>query len=268
LIFSKKKIENGFPRYTREDLPDHSLHRINTMASTGNPESENVEKVKDQEEAVLGLDDPGDVAGIETKDSEEPETKDSEEPETKDDDVVLKRLADAVGIKRLEEPLVLKTKTGESFEVTRRDALLSDLFKAVMEDDNATEIDVDLASDDLVRIVEYLKHHNGVTPEAPVKPKKGKLTEMKLWVKDEWDATYIDGVASESLRYLYDLARASNFVGVITLTKLCCLRISHVIRGIPVDLLAVALDPDQELPPLPPIVPKKNMAILTALGPW
>ena len=115
----------------------------------------------------------------------------------------------------------LKSKDGQIFEIEDKcldRAKFFENLKDIMNLNN--EINVDVDSTNLKRIIEYLKHYLNEEPEKIPKP----LTSSDLkQVLNEWDYTYISSV---SLGETIDLINAANYMGIEGLVHLCSSRIA------------------------------------------
>ena len=65
---------------------------------------------------------------------------------------------------------------------------------------------MDVSEAVLSKIVEYLKHHQGVDPGIPEKPLRSKI--MKEVCSQPWDAEFIDKIG-ESRQHLYEVILVS-----------------------------------------------------------
>lgn len=137
----------------------------------------------------------------------------------------------------------LKASDDTVFEVKRADVMLSGLLRTTLEqDENATEIEalrVDGATMSLV--VDYFKHHQGKAPRALQKPLSS--TTMSEVVTDPWDAEFIDAAGAESIKVVYNLMLAANYMDIPPLLNLCAAKVASLVKGQPVDEIAKILTP-------------------------
>jgi hypothetical protein len=83
----------------------------------------------------------------------------------------------------------------------------------------------------LDQIVEYMNYHKGNEPPIIEIPLKSDV--MSEVVSDQWDATFIDGVAGadNDLNKLYALVRGALLLHVQSLLHLGCAKIASYIKG-------------------------------------
>jgi len=138
--------------------------------------------------------------------------------------------------------LTLESKTGQKFQVKKKDALISVVVKTSLEQDaDSTEVPVpSVESATLELIIEYMGHHAGVEPELVEKPLRSK--KMRDVCKDPWDADYVDRI-SKNRQSLYDLILAANYMDVKSLLHLGCAKVAALIKGKPVESIRDVLDP-------------------------
>jgi hypothetical protein len=131
------------------------------------------------------------------------------------------------------EPIQLVSKDSKSFEIDRRCSFLSNLVKICLENDaHSTEVPImDVNSEILELVVEYMIHHKGVEPRAIDKPLRSKvMTEV---CEDSWDANFIDRVAGGNIQQLYELVLAANYMDIHSLMNLGCAKTATFIMGQP-----------------------------------
>eukprot|EP00310_Coccolithus_braarudii_P014736 CAMPEP_0183346514 /NCGR_PEP_ID=MMETSP0164_2-20130417/11613_1 /TAXON_ID=221442 /ORGANISM="Coccolithus pelagicus ssp braarudi, Strain PLY182g" /LENGTH=176 /DNA_ID=CAMNT_0025517799 /DNA_START=68 /DNA_END=598 /DNA_ORIENTATION=- len=139
--------------------------------------------------------------------------------------------------------LTLKSKDGQSFELERKNAFISKLVKTSLESDQSVD-DLDIPGvkgDVLKKIVEYMNHHKGTDPDPPEKPLRSK--SMKDVCKDQWDATFIDGIG-KNRQHLYDVILAANYMDIKSLLHLGCAKVASLIKGQPLEKIKTILDPE------------------------
>lgn len=160
------------------------------------------------------------------------ETKEVKVAETKNEEVkeAVFSLDEDVG----SEVIKLTSIDGVSFEVTKKEAIISQLMSTSLESDiTATEIPIPSMNGKILKfIVEYMKYHNGVPGEIIEKPLKSKI--MKENCKDPWDADYIDRIALVK-EELYDLILGANYMNIMCLLHLGCACVATMIRGQPLE---------------------------------
>ena len=148
-----------------------------------------------------------------------------------DADVKIQSLDDSPIV---EETVKLVSKDKQSFEVTKRQAFISNLVKTSCEGDReAKEIPLPgVAGNILALVVNYMKHHNGTEPAIIDKPLRSKI--MKDVVKNAWDAPFIDDIG-EDRQKLYDLILAANYMDIKALLHLGCAKVASLIKGQPLE---------------------------------
>lgn len=143
-----------------------------------------------------------------------------------------------------EEPelLNLVSGNGDSFEVSRKGALLSKVVKTALESDqNCEEVPIPGVNSDILKlIVDYMNHHNGTTPKEPEKPLRSIV--ISEWCKDTYDAKLMEKVVANN-QQLYDLILAANYMDMQSLLHTSCAAVASKIKGKPLekikDILAV-----------------------------
>jgi len=136
----------------------------------------------------------------------------------------------------------LLSKDGQSFEVDKRSAFISQLIRTSLESDtSARQLELTLSGRVLRGVVEYMQHHNGVEPPVVEKPLRSKV--MKDVCRDPWDAEWIDRIGVDR-QYLYDLILAANYLHIHSLLHLACAKVAALIKGQPLDKIKDILQPD------------------------
>ena len=126
----------------------------------------------------------------------------------------------------MEDSIKLITKEGKEIEITKKEAELSELLKAAI-NDNPKETSFPLNELDeksAEKIKEYLNHLNGVAPPEIEKPIISN--EMKN-LTDEWSSNFIDKMSMEEL---VNLTVAANYMGINCLLDLCCAKIASLCK--------------------------------------
>ena len=126
----------------------------------------------------------------------------------------------------MEDSIKLITKEGKEIEITKKEAELSELLKAAI-NDNPKETSFPLNELDeksAEKIKEYLNHLNGVAPPEIEKPITSN--EMKN-LTDEWSSNFIDKMSMEEL---VNLTVAANYMGINCLLDLCCAKIASLCK--------------------------------------
>ena len=126
----------------------------------------------------------------------------------------------------MEDSIKLVTKDGKEIELSKKDAELSELLKAAI-NDNPKESSFPLNELDeksWEKIKEYLSHFNGTAPPEIEKPITSN--EMKN-LTDEWSANFVDKMTMEEL---VNLTVAANYMGINSLLDLCCAKVASLCK--------------------------------------
>jgi len=131
------------------------------------------------------------------------------------------------------------------FDVSKRDILISNFVKTAIEGDKEEkEIPIpSVATKELLRVIEYVKHHKGVHTDKVPKPLPSKLMQENC--KDKWDGEFIDKYVQ--MGYVcsdgFPLLRAANYMDIPGLYNLCTSAIANFGRGeTPVGLRKLLMD--------------------------
>lgn len=127
----------------------------------------------------------------------------------------------------------------KTFKVPRKFAYISDVVKTAFEDKDSKEVSVNVQSNILEKIVKYMNHHKGNEPKPVEKPLKSK--HMIKNCEDPFDAEFIDEIGDSSMKELYDLVTAANYMGMNTLLHLGCAKIGSLIKGEPLERIQAIL---------------------------
>ena len=126
----------------------------------------------------------------------------------------------------MEDSIKLVTKDGKEIEISKKEAELSELLKAAI-NDNPKESSFPLNELDEKsgeKIKEYLSHFNGTAPPEIEKPITSN--EMKN-LTDEWSANFVDKMTMEEL---VNLTVAANYMGINSLLDLCCAKVASLCK--------------------------------------
>jgi len=122
------------------------------------------------------------------------------------------------------EQVILISKENEEFRINKSAAELSVLIKITIQDYSIDQpiplLEID--SNCLKLIIEYLEHYNGNPPKELEKPLPGN--DLKEIV-DEFQFFFINKI---SLEQLIDLTSAANFMEISCLLDLCCAKIASM----------------------------------------
>jgi len=140
-----------------------------------------------------------------------------------------------VGLDSRDDSGIIKlvSNDGTNFAVTKTNAFISVVVKTSVESDpSVVDLPVDVKSDVLALIVEYMNHHKGTEPAIVEKPLRSKV--MASVVKDVWDAEFINRIG-ENRQQLYDLTLAANYLDINVLMHLGCAKVASFIKGQPLE---------------------------------
>lgn len=127
--------------------------------------------------------------------------------------------------------IILTSKQGVSFKVSRKDACISDLVKTAIEGDKeATEIPVNISSEMLGFVVEYMNLKKGATEVVVSKPLKPTL-EDSCTKEGRWEAEFVNRVASEKKGNRDELVLVANYMAINSLLHIACARVAIVLKG-------------------------------------
>ncbi|OWZ19356.1 S-phase kinase-associated protein 1A [Phytophthora megakarya] len=118
---------------------------------------------------------------------------------------------------------------GDSFEVSRSVAAMSELVKTLIsddaDDDEVQEIPLpNVKSPVLSKVIEFCSHHHNNTMREIEKPLKS--ADMHDVVSD-WDANFVD-IEQE---ILFELILAANYMDIKSLLDLACAKVASMIKG-------------------------------------
>lgn len=152
-------------------------------------------------------------------------------------------------------------KTNRRFPIRRSAAMLAGFFRTILEEVNdsdeipvppSSNLDVAGMEEVLEFIVAYLEYHRDhpVPEDNLTKPAKSNI--LRENVKCEWDCDFIDntviqfenGHSDKGKKRLYDTIQVANFLEIKTLLELGCLCVALTIKGLPVDQVKDAINPD------------------------
>ncbi|KAG6594178.1 S-phase kinase-associated protein 1A [Phytophthora cinnamomi] len=118
---------------------------------------------------------------------------------------------------------------GDSFEVSRSVAAMSELVKTLIsddaDDDEVQEIPLpNVKSPVLSKVIEFCSHHHNSPMREIEKPLKS--ADMHDVVSD-WDANFVD-IEQE---ILFELILAANYMDIKSLLDLACAKVASMIKG-------------------------------------
>jgi S-phase kinase-associated protein 1 len=143
--------------------------------------------------------------------------------------------------------IILISKGGDRFVIPKKYAKISGLLKVSVEGDKEeTEFPLDVDTEELALVHEYMEHHKGVEPPIVERPLKAKI--MSENVKDPWDATFIDrlGKDPECADDVIRLCTASNYLEILSLLHLSCAKVASLIKGEPLEKMKKLLEMEEE----------------------
>jgi len=134
-----------------------------------------------------------------------------------------------------DEVMNLVSKEGKTFEVVKKNAMISVLVAvACGQDPNMADYSCKQVRSEILDIViEYMNQHEGMEPDIVEKPITS--TRMKD-VAEPWDAAWIDKI-SDSNQNLYDLLMAAYHLDIKGLLHLASAKVASMIKGQPQEKL-------------------------------
>jgi S-phase kinase-associated protein 1 len=125
-----------------------------------------------------------------------------------------------------EKTLILTSKDGKKFEISRKNALLSKVIENLLvdySDDEAIPM-MEVDEETLKLVLNYLNHCNGVAQEEIEKPiKSQKMSE----VTEEWFAKFVDDL---TLDELVNVTSAANYMEIPSLLDLTCAKLASMCK--------------------------------------
>jgi hypothetical protein len=100
---------------------------------------------------------------------------------------------------------------------------------------------MNIDSETLGYIIEFLKEHNGTEPPMPEKPVKSNNMND---ITTEWMAKFIDNIVKKDITLLYKVISAANYLYINSLLHICCAKIASMLKGIPIDEIKNTLLPE------------------------
>ncbi|ETV88697.1 hypothetical protein H257_00218 [Aphanomyces astaci] len=122
----------------------------------------------------------------------------------------------------------LVSQDGDSFEVSRAVAIMSELVRTMIADEQDEEVQEiplpNVKSTVLSKVIEFCSHHHN-NPMADIeKPlRSGDMND----VVGEWDASFVD--IEQDL--LFELILAANYMDIKSLLDLACAKVASMIKG-------------------------------------
>ena len=139
--------------------------------------------------------------------------------------------------------VVLTSSDEQKFEIDIESAKQSELLKGLIDNskpDQTISI-IDVKSDTLKKIVEYLTHYKGVEPKSIPKPLPSSNLSDSL---DEWDINFINGIEPDNL---YDLINGANYMTINSLIDLACAKIASLMKDKTVEEMRTMLNTECDL---------------------
>lgn len=133
----------------------------------------------------------------------------------------------------LKHPFRLKSNDGFTTVVEREYVLgLSGVIREkCTEDKNIQEYIFEGNGGVLALVTEFINHHKGIPPASPEKPVRSKI--MREVCTDPWDADFIDNAWNNGKQNVYDLAKITCKLDMMSLCNLACAKFAAVIKGVP-----------------------------------
>ena len=121
----------------------------------------------------------------------------------------------------------LLSSDGVEFTIDRETVKQSEFINATMENDSqATDITVNVPSNALGKILDYMNYH----VKNPVSKIQRPLKSIKFedCVTDSWDVEFINSIVKDDL---VDLISYSNYMDIPSLLDLSCAKIASLLKG-------------------------------------
>lgn len=126
--------------------------------------------------------------------------------------------------------LILESKDGSKFPITREEGMVSVLIREIVEEDENEEektIPIMLVDGNILEIiVEFIKYYNQNPLEDIQKPLVSD--NMDENVNDIWYSQYIN---KYELEQIFELVNGANYMDIKPLLNLCCAKIASIIKG-------------------------------------
>jgi S-phase kinase-associated protein 1 len=112
---------------------------------------------------------------------------------------------------------------------------MSELISTALETDQEEhELELNISSQHLEWILEFLIHYKESEPVIIEKPLRSKDLKDAIPL---WDYEYITQIHFLGNKALYDFTNACNYMAVKPLVELCCAKIAHMVKNTPLDEL-------------------------------
>ena len=122
--------------------------------------------------------------------------------------------------------VVLTSSDEQKIEIDIESAKQSELLLGMIGDNSKPDLSIplDVKSDILKKIVEYLTHYKSTDPKSIPKPLPSSNLSDSI---DEWDINFINGIELDNLS---DLINGANYMSVNSLLDLACAKIASLIK--------------------------------------
>ena len=124
-----------------------------------------------------------------------------------------------------------------TFVLPREYVLISKVVEQALEGNSDTEVPVNISTDTLRKITEYMVQHQGT--EAPMATEPIYGADMTKNVSDPWDAAFIDQIDDQGM--LFDLTKAANYMDIPGLLLLCARKTASLVKYAELDDIALIL---------------------------
>ena len=132
---------------------------------------------------------------------------------------------------------------GKEFLLSFKNARMSKLVEVACSDVSAKKLTlIQVSTQSLKLIVEYMKHHQGKVPSVIPTPLCSRA--MSDHTKDKWCAQFIDGIG-KNRRALYDLILAADYMDIKALLHLGCAKVAILIKDQPLEKMMHILNPQE-----------------------
>jgi len=138
---------------------------------------------------------------------------------------------------------------GKEYTLKGQNVIISEFIKSAIQlDPNVSEIPLNVKSNILELIIEYMNKYEGVKQEILDFPLKSKT--MKENCNNEWDAEYIDRIGGslepEKREILEELMLGANYLDIKCLLHLACAKFASRIKGETLETIRNVLESKSE----------------------
>ncbi len=138
----------------------------------------------------------------------------------------------------IEEFITIISNDNIEYKVNKKFLSISNFLNTALELENNKIINVNVNSNILSIILEYINHHQGTPGKIPEQPLRSKNLKDLI---DEQDANFINKIGGETenepekRKVLYELITACNYLDLKCLLYISCAKIASLIKGEPLE---------------------------------